>query len=189
MNPIYSISKPCSEDWSKMTSEEQGRHCQVCCKTVVDFSQKTDSEIVGFLKTNSQNKICGRFRTEQLIPTPRVPRPKSRYRTFFAALLFVFGGMLFSSCAGNHDNDPKLMGDVAYMPDTIHPKNEMDSAAMKRNKIVDTLKKNIPDTLKKSGMNEKKHPHKGTITTLPIPEHMMGEVAYIPDTIKTDSLK
>ncbi len=27
MNPTYSIQKPCTEDWGKMSPEQQGRHC------------------------------------------------------------------------------------------------------------------------------------------------------------------
>ncbi len=179
MNPSYSISKPCSEDWNKMTAEEQGRHCQVCCKTVVDFSNKTNTEIVGFLKSNSGNRICGRFRKEQLIPQFRTPRPTSRYRTFFAALIFVFGGMLFSSCASNHDGGTgghELMGDVAYTPDSLRPKN---------NTVDSTPKKTAtPDSVKKSGVNKKKHTRKSAITLNQEPIHMMGDVAYTPDTLK-----
>ena len=32
------LTKPCHENWNTMTANEQGRYCQSCCKTVVDFS-------------------------------------------------------------------------------------------------------------------------------------------------------
>lgn len=170
MNPNYSISKPCSEDWNKMTAEEQGRHCQVCCKTVVDFSQKSNDEIVGFLQKNVSSKVCGRFRKEQLQPH-KISNPRNRYRTFFAALIFVFGGMLFTSCASNHSGGGEVMGDVAYVPDSLHPQNNGDT--VKKSAIIDTTKK--------VGMKEKcvvpatiKHE----------PEHLQGEVVFVPDTIK-----
>jgi hypothetical protein len=175
MNPSYSISKPCSEDWNKMTTEEQGRHCRVCCKTVVDFSQKNNSEIVDFLKTNATNKICGRFREEQLQPHTQkkisrlkshISRPFSRYRTFFAALVFVFGGMLFSSCAGNRPGGTELMGDVAYVPDSLHQKNKIDS--VKKTAIIDSIGK---------ARTKKIEPV--------VPEKfLLGDVALIPDTLK-----
>ncbi|HET6992669.1 MAG TPA: hypothetical protein VFJ43_15150 [Bacteroidia bacterium] len=172
MNPLYSIQKPCTEDWGKMTHEEQGRHCQVCCKTVVDFSQKSNTEIIGFLKSNSGNKICGRFRAEQLhlSPQSRVPSPAKRYRTFFAALLFVFGGLLFSSC--NQHRPEEVMGDVAYTPDSTQ-------------KIIDTVKQKFPvvDTTKKTGSIQKPKCKKPKVVE---EEHyMMGDVAYDPkDTIR-----
>jgi hypothetical protein len=173
MNPSYSIQKPCTEDWGKMNPEEQGRHCQVCCKTVVDFSKKSNTEIIGFLKSNSETKICGRFRSDQLSASTShqssVSRPLNSYRTFFAALVFVFGGLLFSSC--NQDGPREVMGDVAYTPDSTK-------------KIIDTVKNQIPaiDTTKKTGSIKKVKCKK---VEAPEEKFLMGDVAYDPnDTIK-----
>jgi hypothetical protein len=181
MNPSYNISKPCSEDWNKMTTEEQGRHCQVCCKTVVDFSKQSNEQIIGFLEKNATAKICGRFRKEQLQPH-KVVKPFNRYRTFFAALILVFGGMLFSSCSSSNPKHEQLMGDVAYTPDTLKPQNNSDSAIKK---VV------IPDSVKKSGGMNIRKTNKPVIVsnldTIPEPEHMMGDVAYTPD--PKDTLK
>ena len=174
MNPSYSISKPCSEDWNKMTTEEQGRHCQVCCKTVVDFSKRSSNEIVDFLQKSISTKICGRFRKEQLMPQPKREHPKSRHRIFFAALVFVFGGMLFSSCGMNNPKHEELMGDVAYTPDTLQPKNNPDTTSKK---IV------IPDTAHKTGMNSKKE-IKAPVVIPEVNEFRMGDVAYVPDPLK-----
>jgi hypothetical protein len=172
MNTSYNISKPCSEDWGKMTFEEQGRHCQVCCKTVVDFSKKSNSEIIGFLETNSDKKVCGRFRSEQLIQSRKFQDhgPVKRYRTFFAALLFVFGGLLFSSC--NQHGPQEVMGDVAYVPDSTK-------------QTIDTVKIQIPvvDTTRKTGLIQKPKRKKPEIVEEP--KYLMGDVAYDPnDTLK-----
>jgi hypothetical protein len=176
MNPTYSIQKPCTEDWGKMSPEQQGRHCQVCCKTVVDFSKKSDTEIVDFLKANAEKKICGRFRSEQLVPPAgsRAPKKNSRYRIFFAALFFVFGGMLFTSCSSTRGGDPfgrePLMGTVAYIPDST------ETALM-----GDTVLALPTDTTKKTG---KKNP-KCTIPGENIPAYKMGDVAFDPnDTLR-----
>jgi hypothetical protein len=172
MNPSYSINKPCTEDWGKMTPEQQGRHCQVCCKTVVDFSQKTDSEIVDFLKTNSEKKVCGRFRSEQLVPPAGSRKTKqNRYRVFFAALIFVFGGMLFTSCSSSRPHNPEVMGDVAYVPE---PEKHL---------MGDTIINSTPDTLKKNGATKIKCTKKDTVVE--IPTYKMGDVAFDPnDTIR-----
>ncbi|MGL4595961.1 MAG: hypothetical protein ACRCYO_00440, partial [Bacteroidia bacterium] len=45
MKPVVQIPEPCSEDWNKMTPETQGRFCDKCCKVVVDFTEKTTTEI------------------------------------------------------------------------------------------------------------------------------------------------
>jgi hypothetical protein len=49
------IPTPCSENWNDMTSNEQGRFCQNCQKTVIDFSSKTDKEIFDFFAKTQEN--------------------------------------------------------------------------------------------------------------------------------------
>ncbi|MGB1294717.1 MAG: energy transducer TonB [Flavobacteriales bacterium] len=61
-----SIPKPCSASWNKMHPNTQGRFCDLCSKTVVDFSNKSTQEIEQYFKENSNEKTCGRFRTDQL---------------------------------------------------------------------------------------------------------------------------
>lgn len=58
------ITKPCSEKFNEMSSVEKGKFCQVCNKTVYDFSTKTDEEIYTEIKDNPN--ICGNFKVNQL---------------------------------------------------------------------------------------------------------------------------
>ena len=64
------IPHPCHEDWNAMTdsetSEERGRHCDVCSKVVVDFTKMSDAEMIDYLQQHSKQKICGHFSNEQL---------------------------------------------------------------------------------------------------------------------------
>ncbi|MFD1757344.1 hypothetical protein ACFSC6_19190 [Rufibacter sediminis] len=48
-----------------MAPEFQGRFCQNCQKTVVDFTAMTDAEVIAWLTKQSGNG-CGRFRDDQL---------------------------------------------------------------------------------------------------------------------------
>jgi hypothetical protein len=59
------IPEPCHEDWNKMSQQEQGRYCQSCCKTVVDFELMTDQQILNYF-ANAKGNTCGRFATDQL---------------------------------------------------------------------------------------------------------------------------
>ncbi|EJL75419.1 TonB-dependent receptor [Chryseobacterium populi] len=59
-----SIPKPCHENWEYMTPDEKGRFCQICSETVQDFTGFSDEELLNRL--NSGEKICGRFRGDQL---------------------------------------------------------------------------------------------------------------------------
>ena len=56
---------PCQESWDAMTPTADGRHCAACQKTVVDFTQKTDAEILALL-AQAAGQTCGRFGNDQL---------------------------------------------------------------------------------------------------------------------------
>lgn len=110
-----SIENPCHEDWQKMTPETQGRFCQACEKTVVDFSKMSDAEILQYFSKPKAEKVCGRFRSDQLSPAeegPELSNGESEYRRrdfnhpiqpskhllHFAYLLVVVLGVGLSSC-------------------------------------------------------------------------------------------
>lgn len=60
------IPKPCSADWDKMSPCEQGRHCDSCDKTVVDFTRMSSDQMDEFIIQNFDAKICGHFYQKQL---------------------------------------------------------------------------------------------------------------------------
>ncbi|GAB2813198.1 hypothetical protein [Ferruginibacter profundus] len=106
-----SIPTPCHEDWDAMIPDAQGRHCNACVKTVVDFTNMSDEEVKYFFLNKKEEKVCGRFRNEQLhritIELPqnifyiRMPA----WKKFLAACLLVFSTTLFSC-------NTKVTGDV-----------------------------------------------------------------------------
>lgn len=59
-----SIPQPCHEDWQGMTPADKGRFCDKCMKNVMDFTAKTDREILDSYAKDS--KLCGRFKADQL---------------------------------------------------------------------------------------------------------------------------
>jgi hypothetical protein len=66
---LLEIPKPCAEDWDRMLPVERGRHCEQCCKTVVDFTEMSDAEVLRFFKERSaaaSGGVCGRFASDQL---------------------------------------------------------------------------------------------------------------------------
>lgn len=68
---------PCSVDWNSMNQQIAGKFCSTCSKVVIDFSDFSDAELLGFFKSNN-DKICGRFHYLQLnraLAIPIVPRP------------------------------------------------------------------------------------------------------------------
>jgi len=133
MKSQFSIPKPCHENWNAMTPDEQGRFCSQCSKSVTDFTQMSDDEVIIYLRLNSDNKVCGRFRKDQMEKAPiHIPRKvlysqKKFINIFLLALLITMGSMLFS--CGN--NNPDLIGepanvdtDTVSLPPPTSPKDE-----------------------------------------------------------------
>jgi hypothetical protein len=90
------IPKSCSESWNNMTPVQQGRHCQSCEKTVVDFTGMTDAELVTFFIKNTGN-TCGRFTNDQLQRDLLIPKKKVNWMKYFfqiALPAFIFSSKL-----------------------------------------------------------------------------------------------
>lgn len=93
------ITKPCQQKWEAMQNAEQGRFCGQCAKTVLDFTQLSDEEIIKVME-QSNGKICGRFQKQQLnreipfIPITSI-LPK-RLRWFSGLLLLGTAGTVMA---------------------------------------------------------------------------------------------
>lgn len=132
-----------------MTPDSKGRFCDMCAKSVIDFTAMTDTEIQTYLVINRDKKICGRFKQEQLdgivIQVPQhVLLKQMSFRKMFLLTLLICMGSTLLSCDGRQvtgeviiDNkdtvaasvdslsktDPEVKGEVAYNPDVhgVHP--------------------------------------------------------------------
>ena len=87
------IPNPCSQRWDDMIPNGQGRHCDSCRKTVIDFTTWSDTELFNFF-AQQHGPICGRYHESQLRRPIHIPyQPHSRlYRIAIAmgmTLLFV----------------------------------------------------------------------------------------------------
>ena len=60
-----SIENPCSQDWNSMTVNEQGKFCDHCAKSVIDFTGLSDEEAIQLISANP-GKICGRVKPSQM---------------------------------------------------------------------------------------------------------------------------
>lgn len=73
----YTIATPCHEDWDAMSAEIQGKFCDVCSKSVVDFSRMSDKAIVHYMENKQDEKVCGRFTLNQLNTSINLPQKRS----------------------------------------------------------------------------------------------------------------
>ena len=78
-----------------MQPTEKGRHCQSCCKTVVDFTGMSDAEIIRHLSQAGPH-VCGRLMPDQLnrtlMPAPVQKNGRSGWAWVLASLLMLARG-------------------------------------------------------------------------------------------------
>ncbi|MDY7395932.1 hypothetical protein UMM65_11805 [Aureibaculum sp. 2210JD6-5] len=162
-----SILKPCHEDWQKMTPSQQGKFCNACAKTVVDFTKKSAQEIQSFFIENKGKKVCGRFQKSQLdtitieIPEQVLFQQVSFSRMFLLALLITMGATLMSC---NNDGKKQKINQVIILDSVA--KNEMINDS-----IISSKANNISENKKDSVIKE-------TINIPPPPLVTNGEVAF-----------
>ena len=70
------IINPCKENWNSMAPNELGRFCQLCDKTVIDFTKMSPDEIKVYLQKNGRKRICGHIPSE---PIKTVPSKKEQW--------------------------------------------------------------------------------------------------------------
>lgn len=183
-----SIPTPCHEDWSQMTPNELGRHCNACAKTVVDFTQMSDEAVQLYLLSRHGERICGRFSTVQLhrieihLPQNIFELTMPWWKRFLVASLIVFSGTLFSC-------DVKTNGDIVINDSSVHaipePQlisdtvNPIQPIHLKRDTLMSTNNKATPvQTVTVRGDIQ------GDIVLEPIPE--VQTIPDIPSVVEPD---
>jgi len=125
--PHISIPKPCHENWDAMHPREQGRHCDACDKTVIDFTEKSDREIGEYFAEHADQRICGHFRKSQLHEQPSrlhayllqlhasASRKIKRHALRAVALFFIGIMMTITGCTPKEivHEDTLVLGNVS----------------------------------------------------------------------------
>ncbi|NML67066.1 hypothetical protein HHL22_17810 [Hymenobacter sp. RP-2-7] len=86
------IPRPCSQSWAAMVPTGPGRRCAACQKVVVDFTRKTDAEILAYLAQADRGNTCGRFRAGQLarpLAVAAPARPAARWQAWLTGVLLA----------------------------------------------------------------------------------------------------
>ena len=86
------MPKPCHQNWDGMKRNTDGRYCDHCQKTVLDFSAMTDSQVYHFFSQN-KDTYCGKFLNTQLqrdiVPVQTQSASVSRGNAFAAVITLV----------------------------------------------------------------------------------------------------
>lgn len=101
------IPKPCHADWNAMTPDEQGRHCALCNKTVIDFTNWPVEDIIDYLKR--RENVCGRLDSALLMAPQEdavlqsiIQSSLSYWKKVAAIILICFGLISTSFAQKNH---------------------------------------------------------------------------------------
>lgn len=110
------IPDPCSEEWKTMrVVDDCHRHCAACDRILTDFSVMSDDELMIFFK-QSQGKICGRFRKDQLNrPLTPLAERTAKATWWKAALLLPFSFFSKSGTAQQLPVDSTQTAQLPYM--------------------------------------------------------------------------
>ncbi|MCO4293896.1 carboxypeptidase-like regulatory domain-containing protein [Solitalea sp. MAHUQ-68] len=98
------IESPCSKNWNNMTFNDQGRFCDSCQKTVIDFRNLSDNEIIEYIKITNA-KTCGNLSQSQLNRV--LAKPISRTKRLFSVLgsLLISLGIINQAKAESNSTD------------------------------------------------------------------------------------
>jgi Secretion system C-terminal sorting domain len=114
MSSFY-IPKPCHENWKNMTPQEKGRHCDVCSKVVVDFTQKTPVEVDKIMH-EAEGSVCGNFNINQLNQEAQMKVFKNPTNLFNRNFKY-FAMTVFGFFAFNKKSEAQMKGKVAIRGD------------------------------------------------------------------------
>ncbi len=171
---IY-IQEPCHENWSSMTSEEQGRFCHSCSKTVTDFSVMTDTEILKYLSA-AKGTTCGRFGSDQIAREIHQPATAAK-KTFWAYLLSMFLPVMVAGKLNAQKKTEK--------PKTEQHLNTKPAKQLKELKVLECDETSDTTKLPNSGAASNGEPLEGNFSTKP---QVMGLIIEYDKVKKTDTI-
>lgn len=154
MENQINVPKPCSQNWNSMMPNKDGRFCNSCSKTVIDFTKMEISEIKNYLIENSGKEgVCGHFKFDQVQTKESIKydnlrnrisrikiKPIKNLALFSVSLLFTL-----TSCMGK----AAIEGEPAVIDNDTISDSEIINKETDTLKPTDSIKKEIIAAKKK----------------------------------------
>ncbi|KQO33376.1 hypothetical protein ASF10_18625 [Flavobacterium sp. Leaf82] len=149
MENKITIPKPCNQNWNSMIPDKNGKFCNSCNKTVIDFTKMENLEIKNYLleKKSNQESICGHFKFDQIETENSIKysnlrnrisrikiKPIKKVALFSLSLLFTL-----TSCMGK----AALEGEPAVIDNDSINDNEIINKENDTLKHTDSIKSQI----------------------------------------------
>lgn len=140
---MIKIESPCTENFPGMQKNKLGRHCELCNKTVIDFTKQSNEQIKNYL-SEANSSVCGRFKTfqleqktgfEKLAFTLREKIFGFELKPLRITLLAFLGGVtaFTTSCMGKAQNDYNDFQQDKKTSSSDSLKKDMRSESSKKN--------------------------------------------------------
>jgi len=170
-----------------MSPDHEGRYCNSCAKTVIDFTLMTDEEVQQFFFDHQHQAICGHFKRSQIhrividLPENIFTIKMPAWMRFLVACLLIFGISMFpfeTTVAG------KLSSEISvYQGEPMLKKQDTVPVFKKKTLRHDTAYTNIHF----EGFVAVKVVEKTSKKTKPMPDSL--KTCAPKDSLKNDSLK
>lgn len=138
------IKEPCDADWNKMKIGMISRHCELCNKSVMDFTKMTREEILLYLFNNNKKSTCARmyggqidFHHQELEAIIEGTRRQQGNKAF---LVLSFATLALMSCETETGVTPTVIQELGEI-ELVHP---VDSVSEKDSSQVE--EKVVPKT-------------------------------------------
>lgn len=137
----------CPENWDKMKIGLISRYCDNCKRDVQDFTKLTKEEILQFLWTNKNSKVCGRifksqldYHHEEILVTidSYIQKNKNSNLSFY---LLAIGTMILLGCSTSDNQRKQTIDSLTFASNgqgTNHKENTQGNPSCK----IDSL---LPD--------------------------------------------
>ncbi|CAA9202407.1 hypothetical protein FLA105534_04074 [Flavobacterium bizetiae] len=154
MENQINVPKPCSQNWNSMLPNKDGRFCNSCSKTVIDFTKMEISEIKNYLIKNSGKEgVCGHFKFDQVQTKESIKydnlrnrisrikiKPIKNLALFSVSLLFTL-----TSCMGK----AAIEGEPAVIDNDTISDSEIINKETDTLKPTDSIKREVIQTKEK----------------------------------------
>jgi hypothetical protein len=183
-----------------MSTLDKGKHCNVCQKSVIDFTSMSGNEIMEYLNSKKTERVCGRFLTSQvmvkrtkshevLIELYERTENNSNIRFFNQFSLFIIiACMLVVGCDIPKNVEKQTIVEIEkpikkeVVKDSIVKENyfTMGAPSFPTEEIKCTTDKSESKNTNKNKEQQKQHP--------PIEEMIMGDIEFNIDNLKEETL-
>lgn len=114
------INKPCPINWESMSPVEKGRFCNICNKTVHDFTNLAEEDIIKEVKI--QPDICGIIKDSHTNNNQQYDFINSLFLKFALGFTITAGGLVTLSAQEKKHDEPKRLGTISVSPKDYNAK-------------------------------------------------------------------